>query len=485
MENSVLSEGIEVADRVPLVVDLDGTLVKTDSLYESFFSSIATNPLGTAQAVMALRSGKAPLKRALAEISDIDYATLPYRESVLTLIEEARAEGRPVILATAADSRHAEGVANHLQLFDGTLSSDGTLNLSSAAKADALVNAYGEGGFDYVGNAEADLKVWSRARNAWTVDASAGVLAKAEKQAATARVLEPRSRSLRPWLKALRIHQYAKNALVFVPLLTSHTFNWPAVGASLLAFLAFCLCASSVYLINDLLDLRSDRSHQTKRRRPIAAGLIKIDHAVFAAPVLLVGAILIAAIVGWPLLGTLAAYFVLTCAYSFFLKRKLLVDVITLALLYTVRIFAGASAIGVEVSHWLLGFSLFLFTSLALIKRYVELASRLDRALPDPSDRNYRLDDLGTIAALAAASGVNAVLVLWMYVADPEVQDNFARPEVMWLMCPILLYWVGRALMMAHRRDMNDDPVVFALTDRNSRLAVICFVAIFVYASFG
>ena len=469
----------------PLVVDLDGTLIRSDLLYESFFSALAKSWSGALKAVLALRSGKAALKRTLGDVCDIDYATLPYNQAVLDLIARAKADGRNVVLATAADAGHAQAIADHLKLFDEVLASEGAVNLSAKSKANALVAAYGDGGFDYVGNAAPDLKVWKHARNAYAVDAPGGVLRRLAAQGKTATVVETPRAGLKVWLKAIRVHQYAKNVLVFVPLLTSHSFNVPAFIDAGLAFVAFCLCASSVYLINDLLDLKSDRAHASKRRRPLASGAIQIRQAMILAPALLIAAAAIAVAVGPPFVLALSAYFVLTCAYSFYLKRRLLVDVVTLSMLYAARIFGGASAIDVEVSQWLLGFSLFLFTSLALMKRYVELAARIDRSLADPSDRNYRLDDLPIVAALAAGTGVSSVLVLSLYVASPEIQANYARPQILWLMCPILLYWIGRALMMAHRRDMNDDPIVFALTDRNSRIALVCFMAIFAAASLG
>jgi 4-hydroxybenzoate polyprenyltransferase len=286
----------------------------------------------------------------------------------------------------------------------------------------------------------------------------------------------------RTWLMLVRIHQYAKNALVFLPLLTAHLFGLGSVLTACLAAAAFSLCASSAYVLNDLVDLTEDRRHRSKRNRPLASGAIPIMHGAAAVPVLFVAAMVVAAKVSWTFAAVLLGYFALTTAYSFALKRMMLVDVITLAMLYAVRVVGGAVALEVVVSKWLLAFCLFLFMSLALIKRYVELAARLDARLPDPANRDYRTGDLDVVTALAAAAGFNAVTVFALYVSSDAVRQLYSRPEVLWLVCPVLMYWIGRALMLAHRREIDDDPVVFALKDRVS-LATIAVAAGIVLAA--
>jgi 4-hydroxybenzoate polyprenyltransferase len=281
----------------------------------------------------------------------------------------------------------------------------------------------------------------------------------------------------------LRVHQYAKNALVFVALLTSHVHTLHALLAALAAFAAFSLCASSVYLLNDLVDLADDRKHPTKRNRPFASGTIPLVYAIFAIPALLVASFTIASFVSLPLAGILAAYFLLTLTYSFSFKRKLIVDVVTLATLYTVRVIAGAIAIAVTPSEWLLAFSMLIFTCLALVKRYIELAMRIDKELPDPTNRNYRLVDLPIIGALAASSGLNAVTIFALYVSSFAVQGLYRRPELLWLICPVLLYWLSRIVVLAHRRAIDDDPIMFAIRDRNSLVCGVCMFAIVLAAS--
>jgi 4-hydroxybenzoate polyprenyltransferase len=272
----------------------------------------------------------------------------------------------------------------------------------------------------------------------------------------------------RTWAKLMRVHQYAKNALVFLPVLTSHLFAIDALANALVAFVAFSLCASGVYILNDLLDLQADRGHPTKRDRPLANGAIPLAHATLAAPLLFGAALVLAASLSWPFLALLVGYFGLTTAYSLALKRMMLVDVMTLAGLYSIRVVGGAIALDVSLSKWLIGFCMMVFMSLALIKRYVELAACRDAKLPDPMSRDYRTSDLHMVAALAAAAGFNAVTIFALYISSESVSQLYTRPEILWLVAPLLIYWIARALMLASRRQMHDDPVVFALTDRVS-----------------
>jgi 4-hydroxybenzoate polyprenyltransferase/phosphoserine phosphatase len=479
----VIEGDIESSQNVALVVDLDGTLVRTDLLFESYFASATQGLRHQFLTLRALFRGKAALKSYLAQANTVDHTVLPYEAGVLELIRAAKSDGRKVFLATASDIRHAEGVSRHLGLFDGFFSSDGSTNLSGKEKADRLVREFGERGFDYVADHHIDIPVWAHARNAYVVGNSKSLFKKASSQGGTGYHIARRGPSIRVWLKAIRIHQYAKNSLVFVPLITAHAYTVQSFTKAILAFVAFSLCASSVYLLNDLVDLNDDRKHPSKKRRPFARGAIPIVHGVIAIPFLMIMAFGCATIVSPLLTATLAAYFVLTLSYSFSLKRKLMVDVIVLAILYTIRVIAGAAALSIAPSEWLLAFSMFIFTCLALVKRYVELAMRIDRALPDPSNRNYRLMDLPTVGALAAASGFNAVTIFALYVSSPAVQSLYHRPQLLWLLCPILLYWIGRIVMLAHRRAIDDDPIVFAIRDRNSIIVGVAMAGILLLAS--
>jgi 4-hydroxybenzoate polyprenyltransferase len=289
------------------------------------------------------------------------------------------------------------------------------------------------------------------------------------------RLVATRSAGLRTWAKLLRVHQYAKNGLVFVPMLTAQQLNTHALLLEIGAFSAFSLCASCVYIFNDLADIEADRAHPTKRNRPLAAGTIGPPVAIIVAFLSLLVALAIAASVSLPFLGVLLVYLALTTAYTYSLKRKMFVDVVVLAMLYTIRVIGGAVAIGVETSEWLLAFSMFIFTALALVKRYTELSDLLDKAMPGPANRNYAVSDLSIVAALAAASGFNAVTVFALYISSDAVRHLYHRPQLLWLICPILMYWIARILMLSHRGMMDEDPVVFALKDRRS---FVCGLAI-------
>jgi 4-hydroxybenzoate polyprenyltransferase len=469
-----------VDGKVPLVVDLDGTLVRSDLLIEALFQRLVSSPSSVILNFFALRRGKAQFKDAVARGVSLDPASLPYDGAVLQEIHDAISAGRPVYIASASNARFVSAVAEHFGFFSGWFGSDAVTNLSGANKARLLVETFGEGGFDYIGNDRADLQVWAMASKRFGVRPPARL----KKHLASTRVdllASPRP-SLATWLRLLRVHQYAKNVLIFLPLFTAHKFDLLSFFNCLLAMVAFSLCASSTYIFNDIIDLSADREHPTKKARPLASGAIALQHALYAIPILFLCSVALAALVSLPFLGILLAYFALTTSYSIWLKKKMLVDIVALAMLYTLRVIAGAAAIGVTVSEWLLAFSMFLFTALALIKRYIELATRLDRELPDPANRNYKQGDMQIVAALAGAAAFNAVTVFALYISSDTVHSLYRHPRLLWLVCPVLMYWLSRMLMMAHRRQVHDDPIVFALKDRISIMASLCIAAIMLLA---
>jgi 4-hydroxybenzoate polyprenyltransferase/phosphoserine phosphatase len=468
--------------RLPLVVDLDGTLIRTDLLIETAFARLGQDPLAFWAMVRVLPSGKAALKHLLAANADLKPELLPYDHAVLEKIHEAKSAGRKVHLASASHERLVSAIAQHLGLFDGVFASDAASNLSGQTKADRLVRAFGEGGFDYIGNDRADIPVWKKAAARIAIRAPRRVVVQLRGLDGGLEELPSANPGLRTWARLLRVYQYSKNGLIFVPIVTAQAFHPASLLAALLAFVAFSLCASCVYIVNDVVDLQADRMHPTKNRRPLASGQIAISSALIVAATLLAVGIAVAALISIKFVGVLALYLALTTAYSFFLKRKLLVDIVALASLYSIRVVGGAVAIDVPVSQWLLAFSLFIFTALALIKRYAELATRVDTGMPDPGNRNYRLGDLSVIAALAAAAGFNAVTVFTLYISSDAVRVLYSKPELLWLFCPLLMYWIGRILVLAHRRVLDDDPIVFALRDRVSYLALAVAAAIILAA---
>lgn len=476
------SVGSETFSGLPLAVDLDGTLLRTDLLLETGLAYVRAQPLRClAPMLWLLRCGKAGLKQRLAEATVIDVATLPYEPAVMSLIRQARAEGRHVILATASHCTLARRIADHLGLFDEVLASDGLTNLSAGRKWAVLVERFGEGGFDYVGNARDDLPVWQAAREAIVVSPERGVMARLAQRARPAQSVRAAQASPADWISALRLHQWLKNLLLFVPLLAAHKLGEPALLAlGMFAFIVFGLCASSVYVLNDLLDLAADRQHPGKRSRPFASGQLSPRTGVLLSPTLLLIAFGLAAL--WlpaAFTAVLGAYYLLTLAYSLRLRRYMMVDVIALAILYTLRIVAGAAALGIPLSFWILAFSMFMFLSLALVKRYSEL--RHIRTLDTAPDfgRGYIPADLGMIASLGGSAGFMAVLVLALYINDLNDGAVYRNPQLIWLACPLLLYWMGRTWLLTRRGEMDEDPVIFAMRDRTSLVVGALFGLVF------
>lgn len=468
-----------------LVVDLDGTLVNSDLLVESLFLFLRRHPLRILEVLAWLFGGKAHFKRRLADSVVPDVGSLPYNTSLLTWLEARKRGGATLILATASDKRIAQAVAEHLGIFDEVLGTEEE-NLSSMVKCAALVDRCGERQFEYIGNSGADLAVWRSAKVVHVANPERGVLAAAKRLGRLGMVFNERPAYVPTLLKALRLHQWAKNVLIFVPLLASHRFfEWPLVIDGLLAFLAFGACASSVYLLNDLLDLPDDRQHARKRNRPLAAGTLPILHALILIPILLFSAFALAL---WqlPLMfaGVLFAYYSLTLGYSLWLKRVVMLDVVTLAMLYTTRVIAGAAAMSLTATFWILAFCMFMFLSLAFVKRYTELYDgRKKGAESRSAGRGYYPADFELLASLGGASGYLSVLVLALYINEASTGTLYQSPEWMWAACPLLLFWLSRVWLLAHRGQMHDDPIVFALRDRVSRWTGAGFLAVFALAS--
>lgn len=483
-------QGTEPVDDLPLVVDLDRTLCRSDTLHDALVMLLFTRPAMARLLPKWLLAGKAAFKAEIAERLLPDPALLPYDEAVLALLRRARQAGRRTALVSASDHRVVEAVAAYLGLFDdviGTGTGGDMQNLSHQAKAEKLVRLYGARGFDYIGDSAADLPVWMQARTALVVRPDHRLQAAASRDGIA---LQPvgegptgRWSAMRLRLRALRPHQWVKNLLVFLPVLAAHQ---PAsLAVALIAFIAFSLTASAVYIVNDLADLAADRAHKRKRYRPLASGALPVGEALVMASALFLGAIVIAALLAPPVfLLVLSVYVVATFAYSLWIKRKLLVDVVALSGLYTLRIVAGAVAAGIVLSPWLLGFSMFLFFSLAAIKRQAELTdSGLDGQEAAPG-RAYAGTDLPVIRSMAVTSGQAAVLVLALYVSSDDVVQLYASPSLLWLVCPILFYWISRMVLVTHRGHMTDDPIVFAARDWRSLLAaglvaMLVFGAIF------
>jgi 4-hydroxybenzoate polyprenyltransferase len=451
-------------------VDLDGTLLRTDSLVECFVAFLRQRPWDLWRVPGWLAEGKAAFKRHLAGKASVDVDLLPVCDELVDWLRGEAAAGRKLILATGADESIGRRVAARFGFFQDVLASDGRTNLTGSRKARLLVERYGARGFDYAGNSTTDLAVWREAHSRVVVTDSTSLQRRVRAlDGGEVRAFAGGGGGLKALIRGLRVHQWAKNILLLVPVLAGHKLGDPAVlMKAVLGVIAFSLCASSVYVANDLCDVESDRRHRTKRTRPLASGAWPLWLGLILAPLLALMGLACGWIVGPAFLGVLGLYLGASSAYTWGLKRLLLIDVFLLAGLYSVRIVAGHVATGIPYSSWLMALSLFLFLSLALMKRYIELA-RLEASGPQQAaGRDYRASDAPGVFALGAASGYLAVLVLALYVNGEEVRLLYHRPILLLLICPLLLYWVSRIWLLAARREVDDDPVAFALKDRAS-----------------
>lgn len=467
---------------LPIVVDLDGTLVANDLLLEAASRFVSQHPGSLGRLGGWVSQGKATLKHQLWDHAPVRVEHLRYHPDLLEWLRAEKAAGRTLVLASASTKDAVRAVAAHVGLFDEVLGSD-EVNLRSETKAAALASRFPDG-FEYVGNSTHDLPVWDQAAAAHIVSSSRSLRGKAARRAPLGRTFDSPQGSLRQWVKALRPHQWAKNALVFLPLLTAHLMTHPsALADAVLAFASFCLAASSVYLLNDIVDVENDREHPTKRSRPFAAGTLSLAQGWVVWPILAAVAIGIAFVVGTGFALVLMWYLATTTAYSFALKRKPVIDVLTLAALYTIRIVAGAAAIHVTLTMWLLSFSGFFFLSLALVKRVSELfrARLTDKAA---SGRGYQHQDLELLSSYGVSTSVVASLVFSLFVNDPSSAQLYQSPRLLWAILPILLWWLMRVWLRAHRGEMNEDPILFAIKDPKSLLAGLMIAVIFALATY-
>lgn len=469
-----------------IVVDLDGTLVNSDMLVENLFLFLRLHPLRFFSLLLWLFKGKAFFKRSLADAIVPDAHALPYNKPLLSWLQQQHEAGHRLVLATASDLRIARRVANHVGLFDEVIGTE-SMNLSSGNKRNVLVERFGERGYEYVGNSSADFVVWQSASIIHVANPERGVLHKARNLGELGMVFDERPNYWRTLLKALRVHQWTKNMLLFIPLLASHrVLELSLLWNGFIAFIAFSACASSVYLLNDLLDLPDDRQHPTKRHRPLAAGTLPILHALFLIPILLLISLVLSLwLLPLSFAGVLASYYTLTLAYSLWLKRMVMVDVVMLSMLYTIRVIAGTAAMTLIITFWIFAFCMFIFLSLAFVKRYTELRDARQNGKQDKSaGRGYYPADFELLASLGGASGYISVLVLALYINEAASATLYHSPEWLWAACPLLLFWLSRTWLLAHRGQMHDDPIVFALRDSVSRWTGLIFLGVFALATF-
>lgn len=433
-----------------------------------------------------LLKGKAALKQYLASRTTCDPSSLPYNTTLLNWLKQQKANGRTLVLCTASNRIIATAIAKELGLFDDVIASDSHTNLRGKHKASVLVERYGKAGFDYIGNAKADLAVWRCARRAIVVNAPNRVRQQVQDLCEVGKTFT-RSKPMKTvWWKLLRVHQWLKNILLLVPLFAAHRYAdltlWPSL---LFAVLAFCLCASAVYITNDLFDLTSDRLHPRKCQRPFAAGYVSIKVGIGLIPILLIISFTLAMWVNHLFAICLLVYLLTTSAYSWRLKQYILIDCLVLALLYTLRLIAGAVAIVQPLSFWLIAFSIFLFLSLAFVKRYAELEWYVLSGKPMPPGRGYRTTDITLIQTMGVAAGYAAIVVLALYLNSDAIIVLYRSPTLVWGAVPILLFWINWVWMQAHRGNMHDDPLVFAFKDKVSLLAGGLFAAVLMIGMVG
>ncbi len=466
----------------PLCVDLDGTLVKSDTLFDALCQLVRQNPLGVGKIFLWAARGRAQLKTEVARRAPLSVAQLPYNAALLHDLQEQRKQGRKIYLATGADASVAERIAAHLGLFDGVLATDGETNLTAGRKLARLQQTFGV--FDYVGNSRADLVLLTHARRAMVANPTVGLrLALWLRRTPISRVFLDRQPTRRVLMKALRVHQWAKNILLAAPLLMSHKVTPVKVAALAGAFVCFSFIASASYLINDMLDVESDRRHPSKRHRPFASGDLSVAGGLVLACSLAVAACALLPFLPVGFRIWLGVYLLATTSYTLYLKQLAVVDVLLLSGLYTLRLLAGGAATATDISYWLASFSSFLFLSLAMVKRFSELENLREGGTTAAHGRGYLVTDLEQIRSFGTASAYAAVLVFMLYIARPDVTELYRHPGRLWLIVPIILYWLHRVWLLASRAELDDDPVVFAMRDPISLIAGAGVLAVAIFAA--
>jgi len=457
-------------EQIPLCIDLDGSLLNSDLFYESILLLIRKNPIFIFYLpIWLMVGGKGYLKEQIAMRVQIDIDSLPFNAELIEFLFQKHKSGRHLVLATGSNIRFAREIADYLGFFDDVIASTGDLNLTGKKKLAVLNERYGMRGFDYVGNSSEDLIIFKQARKSILVNMSSYLLSKAKNTSNVSEIFPPAKKKIRLIIKSMRIHQWAKNFLIFVPLLTSHTFtNSNHIFSTFFSFVIFCFCSSSIYIINDLFDLKVDRKHPNKKKRPFASGELSIQFGLGVFLLLLIISVSITYFIQQNLLAVLFFYICLTLAYSFYLKKIMLLDAIILAILYTTRVIAGHVSTNLHFSIWLLAFSFFLFFGLALLKRFCELKNLCLIQKEPENDRGYLLSDLQEINILGVCSCFLSILVFIMYISSKEVIILYNYPQVLWLICPILLFWVNRVWLLANRGLVDEDPIIFALKDKAS-----------------
>ncbi len=454
---------------IPLCVDLDGTLVKLDTLHQALFLLLRRDFSAIFRIPGWILRGKAYFKDQVMQRVTLDATVLPYNQTFAVWLRKEHENGRKLVLATASNYRTANAVAEHFGIFDEILASNADTNLRNNRKLAAIKERFEQ--FGYAGNDAHDIPIWEAANEVILVNPSAGANKAFSSRAD--QVFNERQPVFRMLVKAMRCSQWLKNVLVFAPMLLAHRFTeLPCIIDAVLAFFAFNFTASSIYVLNDLFDLSADQHHPRKCNRPFASGDLPIIVGSLLIPLLVAISILFCLFLPLPFFFSILAYYVLTTLYSWRLKQLAVADVLTLAILFSMRIVAGAAATGTPASGWFIEFAIFLFLSLALVKRLSELREMEEGAelKEKQRERGYKTGDLPLLLVFGGASGYLAVLVFTMYLGSDKVTQLYSRPELLWIFCPLLLYWITRIWHLAWRGKMTDDPLAFASKDLQTYL---------------
>lgn len=457
-----------------LVVDVDESLVRTDLLFESIFAFLKVNPFNSFKIIWwIVTGGSLKLKNNLSALIQPRVENLPYRQAVIDLIREKRKENYTIVLASASPKVWVEKIAAHLGLFDHVIGSD-TENLKGAAKYRVVSELLGVSKFIYVGDSDRDMEVWDLCGAAVAVNVNPGILNQLKEKSFLIWEIQDKAPKFRLLLKQMRVHQWSKNVLLFLPMIAAHKVSFDLILKCALGFLSFGFAASAVYVLNDLIDINSDRTHRSKKNRPLASGVLRVQDAIGLFTFLVLFSTISSLAINANFFFVILIYWAANILYTFYFKKEVILDIILLAGMYTIRIFAGASAVQIAVSHWLLSFSILFFFSLACVKRFTELSR--SRSGPTIDGRGYRGMDQTTVQGLGLGTGMLSILVVLLYLQSPETKLLYRNIDQLWLLTPLLLYWLGRLWLLTGRDEIHDDPVVFAMKDRTSW---ICFAAIF------
>ena len=468
----------------PIVVDLDGTLIKTDLLHEGILNLIRKNFIFIFLIPVWILKGRFYLKSEIFKRVKIKFDSLPYHEDLIEYLKEQKLNGRKIVLATASLKEQALDINTYLNnLFSDVYGSDNGVNLKSKKKRDFLVDLYGEKQFDYIGNSKSDIPIFDKCDRAIAVNASKSVISKVKKTHSDIKIFKSANK-LKQFIKAIRVYQWVKNSLVMVPVITSQNWgNFERVEISIITIICFSLIASGGYLLNDLMDVESDRRHHRKKNRPIASGNISVITALIAMFFMIATGFSVSLLYDISTFLTLLLYFVLSTAYSFALKRIVLIDLFILAMLYTLRIIAGGIATHISLSFWLLGFSVFVFFSLAVMKRSAEIIAKGENSTANKiAGRGYFTEDLNFLNQIGIASGYMGIVVFALYINSEDVTLLYHSPQFLWLGCLLLMFWVNYLWYSTHKKRMTDDPIIFSLKNKVS-IATLILIAISILIS--